>query len=133
LIKEETAELPKLQIFRATRDNPNFGCPYVILTLPLLTTDIEHPKKLADGQDDHGFDAATYGLKGYIMRDETSILDAYMKQLDGKIPDSGFAAELAMKAAQEAVEGDAGDDEPFQMEVEKFEDGGFRGGGFDVL
>lgn len=133
LIKEETAELPKLQIFRQAPETPNFGCPYIILTLPLLTTDIEKPKQLADGQDDHGFDAGTYGLKGYVMHDETSVLDAYMKQLGGRIPDSGFAAELAMKAARESVEGDGSEDEPFQMGVEKFDDEGFRGGGFGML
>ena len=125
-------ELPRLQVFRRLPNNLGMGCPYIIQSLPLLTVDLEKPKKIADGQDDHGFDAGTYGLKGYIFNDETKLLDAYMEQIGkGNVPDSGFAAELAMKAAQEKLEeGEEGGDEPFTMKPEPYddEDGGFYPG-----
>lgn len=130
LLRDERQELPKLQIFRRTGADLNLGCPYVIESLPLLTVDMEKPKLLADNQDDHGFDAGTYGLKGYVMHDEKSLLDAYMEQLGGKIPDSGMAAELAMQAAQNKVNESDDADEAFRMGTEKFEDEGFRGPGF---
>lgn len=121
LIRNEEQELPKLQIFRRTGEDLNLGCPYIIESLPLLTVDLEKPKQLAEGQDDHGFDAGTYGLKGYVLQDETSILDAYMTQIGGKMPDSGMAAELAMKAAEEKVN-ESADDAPFRMQEEEWED-----------
>lgn len=120
LVMEEGDVLPKLQMFGGGMQN--LGCPYVISTIPLLTTKMDQPKKIEDGQDDHGFDAGTYGLKGYMMSDETSILEAYMKQIGGKIPDSGMAAELAMKAALEQ-HAEEHEDQPFQMETEPWSDG----------
>ena len=89
--------------------------------------DLEKPKRLAEGQDDHGFDAGTYGLKGYIFNDETKLLEAYMQQIGkGNVPTSGMAAELAMKATQEKLDEESGtsEDAPFQMQPEKFDDGG---------
>lgn len=117
-------ELPRLQIFRRLPNNMGIGCPYLIQSFPLLTVDLEKPKKIAEGQDDHGFDAATYGLKAHVFYDETKVLDAYMKQIGGEMPTSGMAAELAMKAAQERVadEYGSGEDEPFQMQPEPYSD-----------
>lgn len=124
LMVDEGKELPKLQIMRTSPEVPNMGCSSVLKTLPFLTVDIEKPWQLADGQNDHDFDAGTYGLKGYVFRDETKILDAYMKQLGGKVPDSGFAAELALKAVERSMyEEDAEGDAPFRMESEHFEGG----------
>jgi hypothetical protein len=47
--------LPKLLIVQPTADGL-YGCPELIRTLPLLTTDIEDPFVLAEGQDDDDFD-----------------------------------------------------------------------------
>jgi hypothetical protein len=44
----------------------------------------------------------------------------------GNVPTSGMAAELAMKATQEKLDEESGtsEDAPFQMQPEKFDDGG---------
>lgn len=126
LLQTTDEQLPKLQIFRRTAENLNLGCPYIIQSVPLLVTDIVKVKKIADNQDDHGFDAGTYGLKAYVMYDERNILEAYMKQIGStmknpKLPDSGFAAEMALTAAEESVRNvDGNDDQPFQMGREAF-------------
>lgn len=132
MLASESDKLPRLQIFTSGGPGLNFGCPYIIKTLPLLTVDIEKPKQLAKGQDDHGFDAGTTGLKFYLQHDEAALIEAYQKQLGGVMPESGFQAEMAMKSALEAAENGEGEEmAPFQMETEKFDDGsGGRGGPF---
>lgn len=118
-------ELPRLQVFRRLPNNMGLGCPYIIQSLPLLTVDLEKPKRIAEGQDDHGFDAGTYGLKGYIFNDETKLLNAYMEQIGGQLPTSGIAAQLAMEAAEQKLqeESEGGEDAPFVMENEPARDG----------
>jgi Terminase large subunit, T4likevirus-type, N-terminal len=130
LISEEGSKLPRLQLFLPGGAGMNMGCPDLLKTLPLLTVDITKPKRIAEGQDDHSFDGGTYGLKFYLNYDETSLLNAYMEQLGGKVPETTFQAEFAMAAAQEKLDEASGGDEPFEMEREKFEPSG-RGGGLD--
>lgn len=119
--------LPKLQLFRP---KGNDGCPYLISSLPLLTTEIDEPDKIAEGQDDHGFDGLTYGLKYHIYRDTEDVIKAYMEQIgktpeNGVMPDSGFAAEFAMKEVMERDFGEQSEG-PFQMQSERFNAGDGR-------
>jgi hypothetical protein len=124
--------LPRLLFFRRSGSDLNIGCPYLINSLPLLVTDIEKPYRIAEHQDDHGFDALTHALKGWVNYDETSLMEAYMTQLGGKIPDSSMAAEFAMAAAKEKYAEDEGGDAPFEMGRERWRDGG-GGGELDIL
>lgn len=127
LLSEEGDKLPRLLIWRVGGAGHNLGCHYLITSIPLLSIDMEKPKKLAPGQDDHGFDAGTYVLKAYLMPDEEALQEAYMTQLGGKIPDSGFQSQLAMKAAEEKIEDQGQNDPrlvqgdvPFRLENERW-------------
>jgi phage terminase large subunit len=50
--------LPGLQVFEGM-------CPNLVRTIPALMTDPENPEDLVDGQEDHAFDALTYGLTNW--------------------------------------------------------------------
>jgi hypothetical protein len=109
----DDTKLPKMQIFRpGVVNGKQLGCPDLLTALPLLTTDVEKPKVLADGQDDHSYDGMGYGLKAFVVNDEVSLMEAYQTQLGGRVPDSLLAAHHAMNAAKEAVEGEEGGDMP---------------------
>lgn len=49
--------LPGMQIFSI--------CPNLIRTLPILQTDPDHPEDILDGQEEHAYDAVTYGATDY--------------------------------------------------------------------
>jgi hypothetical protein len=111
----DEAKLPKLQIMSPGVVNGRmYGCPDLLQALPLLTTDIEKPKVIAENQDDHSYDAAGYGIKAFIVNDEASLMEAYQNQLQGKVPDSLLAAHHAMEAARELINEDTGEDKPVQ-------------------
>lgn len=119
----DEGELPKLKIFRPSPDG-RYGCPELIKTLPLLVTSIEEPKVLADGQDDHGFDSVTYGLKALVAGGAPSAVslpveERYRQLLGGQIPDSNMAAEFAMEEARRQAEGEA--EEPVRWRVERWD------------
>jgi hypothetical protein len=53
-LADKEDERPGLVIFR--------NCRNLIRTLPSLTYDLKHPEDIADGSEDHAFDALRYGL-----------------------------------------------------------------------
>jgi hypothetical protein len=123
-------KLPKLQIMKPgllpeSKDFPrgqSVGCPDLLNALPLLTTDVERPKVIAEGQDDHSFDGLGYSLKSFVINDEASIMEAYQQQLGGRVPDSLLAAHHAMEAAKEIVRDDDPTDLPLKWASESFGD-----------
>ncbi len=99
--------LPRMLLWRGSggaaslMGGKGHGCPGLIRTLPLLVVDREEPRKVADGQDDHFYDALGYGLKAYTGLSKLPVEVIYKYNLQGKMPDSPMAADLAMKHAQE--------------------------------
>jgi hypothetical protein len=121
--ENDEAKLPKMQIFQpGVVNGKHYGCPDLISALPLLTTDMEKPKLLAEGQDDHSYDAAGYGMKAWVVSDETSLMEAYQKQLQGRVPDSLLAAHHALEAAKELIEEDDSGDVPIAWATPRYGD-----------
>jgi len=58
ILKDLPDGLPGLQVFEGM-------CPNLVRTIPALMTDPMHPEDLVDGQEDHAFDALTYGLTNW--------------------------------------------------------------------
>lgn len=117
----DESKLPKMQIFRVGSVNGKIlGCPDLLQSLPLLTTDIEKPKVLADGQDDHSYDAAGYGMKAFVVNDEVSLMEAYQEQIKGKVPDSLLAAHHALEAARESLNEESVEDRPVKWGTEPY-------------
>lgn len=111
----DEAKLPKLQIFSPGIVNgKQIGCFDLLQALPLLTTDVEKPKVIADGQDDHSYDATGYGIKAFVVNDETSLMEAYEKQLQGRVPDSLLAAHHALEAAKASLDEESSEDMPLR-------------------
>lgn len=95
--------LPKLKIIRPTKDG-RFGCPDLIKNLPLLVVRQDAPFKLAGNQDDHSYDAAGHALKAFVGGVTIPAEHFYGQILDGKMPESGFQAQLAMDEARRRSE-----------------------------
>lgn len=109
--------LPLLQIFRPTPDG-KYGCPILIKTLPLLVVDMVRVDRIADHQDDHSFDGATYGLKAYMGGTAKPFEETYREKLIEGMPDSSFGAEFAETAARKRYEDE--EDNILDWPVEKF-------------
>lgn len=60
LQEEVEPGIPKLQIL--DKQPPNFGCPYLIKTIPQQRYDPKHPLRMADNKNDHGVIALAYFL-----------------------------------------------------------------------
>ncbi len=99
-------DLPRMLMFTGN-GGPDIGCPYLIQTLPLLTVDPAHPRKIARNQDDHGYDALGYLLKahtGLAQLPPEIIYRANLARARVTVPDSPLAADLAMQHARETAE-----------------------------
>jgi hypothetical protein len=118
MASRKEVDLPRLKIFRF---NGKLGCPHVINSLPLLQVDAEEPRHLAEGQNDHAFDAGTYGLKAYVGGAQPPVAAYYSELLDGRIPDSTFGLELAMEEAQRRAEVGDEDLKPLRWRSQPFE------------
>lgn len=117
-------QLPRLMFFRwnEVEGVGKLGCPYVIQTLPLLVVDLKHPRKIAPGQDDHGFDAGGYGLEAFTNLATLPAELIFRYNLGGRIPDSEFARDLAMQHAEEIADELAGANglNPVKWQMERF-------------
>lgn len=84
---QEEAEpgVPKLQIL--DKQPPNFGCPYLIKTIPQQRYDPKHPLRMADNKNDHGVIALAYFLisSGATERRNTSALYKLPKWMRPKL------------------------------------------------
>lgn len=87
-----SSSLPRLKI------DPS--CDGIIRTWPNLVVDQLNPNVLANGQDDHDFDSATYGLKWHVTHSNFEERDVQQAILGSQVPESPFQVDAALREAR---------------------------------